>query len=371
MKMTFILMITTLGFLSLVIPHLTTLAQDVRPENEIATVKELIRLLGSDQFEVREDAQKRLVDIGPAALKDLQDALKDPDSEIQNRASVCISEIKSDMVVTELVVQLQKGPLEMRIEAACLLNNLGPAAAKAVPALIGAMEDAPSTLRCPAMGALGEIGPAAKKAIPRMMAIAEDPNEPIEIRTVAISCVGTFGTLADEMIPRLLKQTQNNNVDMVRIATGALGRVGKNKESLVPELLKLLRHNDEWVRCTAASALGRIGKQPQIVVPALICLMKTEKVMVNSAGPRQKILYGLEQFGPQAKSAIPMLLELISNKEENEELRQIAISVLESMGKEARITIPTLTKLLESPEYVFLHHEIKRTINSINMQENK
>lgn len=61
---------------------------------DAARIDRLIRDLGAQEFEVREKAQKELVEIGPAALPALRKALEDADAERAHRARRAIDEIE-------------------------------------------------------------------------------------------------------------------------------------------------------------------------------------------------------------------------------------------------------------------------------------
>jgi hypothetical protein len=56
-------------------------------------IKEMIRRLGDDSFDVREKASADLVAAGPAAAPALRQAAKDPDTEVARRAQECLEKI--------------------------------------------------------------------------------------------------------------------------------------------------------------------------------------------------------------------------------------------------------------------------------------
>src|SRR5262245_20762376 len=55
----------------------------------------LIRQLGADSFQEREQASAGVVSLGRAALPQLRQAAKDPDPEIAQRAQACVELIES------------------------------------------------------------------------------------------------------------------------------------------------------------------------------------------------------------------------------------------------------------------------------------
>lgn len=60
---------------------------------DAAKLKTLVRQLGDDSFDVREEATQDLVRLGSVARQPLEEALKDPDVERARRAALCLSRI--------------------------------------------------------------------------------------------------------------------------------------------------------------------------------------------------------------------------------------------------------------------------------------
>jgi hypothetical protein len=65
-------------------------------EGDEQRMRQLVRQLGSDSFEAREEASRALTERGTVALKLLRAALNDPDKEIARRAEACIGEIEAN-----------------------------------------------------------------------------------------------------------------------------------------------------------------------------------------------------------------------------------------------------------------------------------
>src|SRR5262249_47450728 len=59
----------------------------------IDQMKELVRKLGDDNFEVREKAVKELTALGKAAVPLLRDAARSSDPEVARRARLCLEQI--------------------------------------------------------------------------------------------------------------------------------------------------------------------------------------------------------------------------------------------------------------------------------------
>jgi hypothetical protein len=74
---------------------LDVLRKRTLPETESGKIKQLIKQLGDDSFDKREQASEDLVRLGNQAEGLLQQAVKDPDVEISRRAEECLRRIKS------------------------------------------------------------------------------------------------------------------------------------------------------------------------------------------------------------------------------------------------------------------------------------
>jgi hypothetical protein len=77
---------------------LAYLKKQVRAGDRRARAARLVKDLGDDDFDVREQAEKDLIELGPAALPALRAALKSKDLEVVKRAERCIKEIGPERV---------------------------------------------------------------------------------------------------------------------------------------------------------------------------------------------------------------------------------------------------------------------------------
>ena len=128
----------------------------------------------------------------------------------------------------------------------------------------------------------------------------------------------------------------------------------------------MLRDKDVQVRRAAAWVLGNIGPEAKAAIPDLVGLLQDKKCSLGgcfdpgrnrarfhpgahdvtpgqNAAIRGAAAVALGTIGPEAKSAIPTLAELLDDKD----LRREAASALGNMGPEAKIATPALTGLLQ------------------------
>jgi hypothetical protein len=148
----------------------------------IDQMKELVRKLGDDDFEVREKAVKELTALGKAAVPLLRDATKSADPEVARRARLCLQEIGPG-----------EGPPVNRsaslIAAVHLLGVRKPAGAAEVllNALPGAAEEVAREIRA-ALYAIGQ----AKGPPDESLVKALDDEDPVK-KAAARAALGKDG----------------------------------------------------------------------------------------------------------------------------------------------------------------------------------
>lgn len=110
-------------------------------------VQRHIKSLGTEKFAEREEAQRRLVEMGLPVLPVLRGALADFDPEIRTRAKDCITQIERNRDIAALIGQLKSKSAKERLEAVDRLSGLGPHAGPAIKALIEVLDDPDSKVR--------------------------------------------------------------------------------------------------------------------------------------------------------------------------------------------------------------------------------
>jgi HEAT repeat protein len=186
-------------------------------------VLNLIRDLGSDEFEVREHASAQLVALGEAAVPRLREHKDSHDPEVARRVKECLTELARlpilnvPLIVTRLLVQRQ-------VEAAVpvLIEHLGNTADPDVeeeiyygledlavkdghvhPALEAALADANSSRRAAAACLLGRLGDARVKA--KVRQLLNDPDARVRLRA-AQALLASHESAAVQVLIELLKE---------------------------------------------------------------------------------------------------------------------------------------------------------------------
>ena len=136
----------------------------------------------------------------------------------------------------------------------------------------------------------------------------------------------------EQKVEKLIKQLQDQNVDVRMNTVRALGKIGtpeaiKAAEDAIPFLIQQLQNDqDKWVRMLAAMALGPIGEGAVNAVPALIQALQDQDVSV-----RYYAAYALGKIGQDAKDAVPALIQALQN-DHNVRGRDSATIALEKIG---------------------------------------
>ena len=121
----------------------------------------------------------------------------------------------------------------------------------------------------------------------------------------------------------------NRTIDFVDEAR-VRGQVLVDGQDVMPALIDVLRDGDEGpdVRGGAAWALGEIGPEAKPAVPALIELLEHENDWA-----REMAAGALGRIGPEAEEAIPMLEQVADKENEDPYVRLAAREALETLGR--------------------------------------
>jgi HEAT repeat protein len=128
-----------------------------------------------------------------------------------------------------------------------------------------------------------------------------------------------------------------------------LGWIGEPAKPAVPALISAAknRHSSALpiVQPVAASALGLIGDARPDVVAMLTGLLKDERVQ-SDGNNYSAVVYALGRLGPEARDAVPVLLEQLQDKTNRN--RWYVLSALRGIGPGAAAAVPTLARSVEA-----------------------
>ncbi|MEN6449155.1 MAG: HEAT repeat domain-containing protein [Thermoguttaceae bacterium] len=369
----------------------------IGPEAKTA-IPTLVNLLRDGHSGLPDSASKSLAKIGPAAIPALKDFLSDSskDKWVRRRAASTLGQIGAATVpalrelsndksvefrcavvdaleqasstgagakaaVPVLARLLTDPDLNVRNTAARAVSRIGPKAEPAIPALVTLLrhrDTYPMVFGDEAAVALGKIGPAA---IPAIMELLKDKD--VQCRWAAVSALKEVGSAAVPVLVRSLKNKSLNS-DEVFAVEMALGRIGS---PAVSTLVECLNNPAAYVRCRAASALREAGP-PKSAIPALSKMLREREERTQYAAAMALVRLGkaaipalldvlkersagawyaadaLGKIGPEARTAVPILTELLRDK--NRRIRLSAASALADIDPKAEVTMPVLVELL-------------------------
>ncbi|MGH7225278.1 MAG: HEAT repeat domain-containing protein [Gemmataceae bacterium] len=139
----------------------------------------------------------------------------------------------------------------------------------------------------------------------------------------------------------LIKQLQSGDNEARRAAAVALGDGGADSKTAVPTLIKALKDRDTFVRRFSARALGSIGPDAASAVRDLTQALNDRKPEVRDEAARA--------LGKLGSSGVASLIAIVRDDGKDAAMRRQAIDSLGSLGSAARSAVPVLTELVKEP----------------------
>jgi HEAT repeat protein len=295
---------------------------------------------------VRVHAAHVLGEIGPESpevVPTLIEALKDKDAIVCKEAAVSLGKIgpQAKSAAPELVRLLEGGNPIVRRAAAASLGMIEPDAQVAVPALLKALKDADGPTRIQAIMSLGQVG-EPEQVIPLLIPILRERGgaggSPSSAAQAALQAIGP------KTVPALIEALSDQQAETRLASLRILGRFGNQARAAVSRITALLQDPDELVCVNAAEALWKVDRRAQAAIPVLIQGLKNQQ----SWPIRSDASYILGQIGPEAKAAVPALIELL--RDQYDDIRRNAIEALGRIGPEAKTAVPALRAALQDEE---------------------
>lgn len=124
-------------------------------------------------------------------------------------------------------------------------------------------------------------------------------------QTAAYALRDVIKPSAAELLPWVTSVLKSPNVMARRQAVFLLGTVGDGAEQAAPYLGKALDDPDRWLRQMAAQSLNWIGPKAKPALPQILVALQTD-------GPSFNLVRTLENLGPDAQTAVPLLNKYLS-----------------------------------------------------------
>ena len=293
-----------------------------------------------DQFrngeseQVRRDAAEAIRRLGPGAVIEALDAVVDvaPGGNSYNVAKAAIPvlvELGPEMV-DALAQGLESDREDVRVAAAYILCQIGPASKGAVEQLGGLLDDPNRWVRWFAVESVGNIGPDAAVYVDGLIPLVEHEDSRTRLR--AVEALGRIGPDAKAAVPMLSRAQEKDYEGAVRRAAKvALYQINLDEiaaESLdsaseeVRGLIGRLQEGDEFDSVAAAEALSKIGPQSIDAIPALAQALRRDEKWLRAA-----VAETLGTMGTEAEPVVPILRRVA--EDDDPEVRAAARSALE------------------------------------------
>jgi HEAT repeat protein len=313
--------------------------------------------------------------------------LKDKDPEVRLRAAEFLNELgpKAEPFLPELVEALADSDWKVAGTAEGTLWQIGRAA---VPPVLDVLQDKRPLVRAHALLVVGgwkvagQFEPATKAALPKILAALRD--EDALVRRCAVAALRGFGKESEAVLPALVAALKDKTVwhhpqdGRGTIAVDAAWYLDNFGSPAVPALLDAINDEDRRLSDTALDSLGRIAARDKsvvpVVLPVLIKILQDEKQFpkrlhaigalpispeVKQAVPalrdnlrfpalRNAVLWAFrDKVGPSAEPAVPDILAIAQDKEQEVPTRQEAVQALGAVGPAAKAAIPFLTEVVK------------------------
>jgi predicted Zn finger-like uncharacterized protein len=262
-----------------------------------------------------------------AAVRQLEEALKDPEPSVRVSAAEALWALKAkpaDELLETFIAGLKDFDPYVRYLAARGLTAMRREARDAAPALEVALSDEDATVRWRAAGALWGIGPPAKAQVPRLITTMKEDKD-ARTRLTAAYAVWEISRQKDG-VPVLSAALKHQELTIRQTAVLFLKQMcndAKNERlpfadkpgkialaDAVPALIAALEDKDAEVRGSAAVTLGIIGPDARAAVPGLTQALKT-----GDPEFKAEAAFALGHIGPAAKAAAPALADALKDRD--------------------------------------------------------
>jgi esterase/lipase superfamily enzyme/HEAT repeat protein len=235
---------------------------------------------------------------------------------------------------------------QFRDLAADALGAIGPRAREAVPVLIRVFSDVEEaeSLRCTAALALGKIGEDADEAAPHLIVVLSNEADDDSVRSDAITALSKVGAPAAQAVPALLSLFENpHDVNLWSSALQTLAEYESAADEAVPVLVGLLDQEDPYLRSAAARALADIGRTPSDAQAALFGILLDVDSDDDAQAAAAAALAGI---GPPAVAA---LIDQLDAADQHDAAR--AAAALARIGPDAAVATNRLKRMLRDEGY--------------------
>jgi len=272
----------------------------------------------------------------------LLETLRDSNAEVRRAVILSLGRLgKGNQGVEEAIGKFVHDPDQpTRIDATVALANLGKVDDSAIPTIMEALASKEEATAKSAARVLGDVGAGnPDKVLPALMAALDKGAEPLSRNSVRV--LRYMKAKAVPALPRIAalyeKVDQATRVEV----TEALVAIDSKGDYAIPAMIKSLDSPESKERREALIGLLRFRSKVELFLDPLIGELK------DKDPENQLLVVGiLKGLGPQAKKAVPELLQLTEDSNSNLPLRNAAIGALSSFTPPTQKILDALGKSL-------------------------
>jgi HEAT repeat protein len=293
-------------------------------------------------------------DAGPNLIDQLENHR---DSSIRTNAAIALGILNQELHSSDITRAVDKlgqrmtddGQTIVRFHATLALTRFGPDAKPVLNKLVLTSKDGPSwEIRKAAVIALGAAGGDKDKgpdprAVNALVAALSDKCA--QVRLEAVIALGVLGkpaakTEADTVLTALTGRFKDHDKMVAIWAHASYMAVDGINAKKLSEIAAYLKNTDVTVRCHAAKALSMFGSDAEAHIPELVETLHDKQPAAASAAAEALAHMDKDLKGDKPKSVakvtarikkevLPIMADMVKEKDLDEGLRQVLLSVLE------------------------------------------
>jgi hypothetical protein len=320
-------------------------------ENVANTYRSITNLM--PLFEALRESMDGLVDAGadpdPGIRADALSVLRDL-VEVRNRLEGWRAEFQRYTKEAPKGAQARQAVQDQIDLSKRLPDPLAKGVLRGAGALAAGLKHPDPDVRLAAMEVLEEMGPNAEAALPAVIGALGDRDK--FVRWAAVRVLGRFAPRdAKEVVPALVPLVGTRDGDFARAVAGLLSKYGADAAPAVPALAKAIRSGEPQARIAYLQTLPALGAAGADAIPSIRQLLRPDPKGARIApspyppafapsgppkyddpGVRAAAAEALGRFGALAASAEPELREALNDEDTNVR-RAAADALLRIRGK--------------------------------------
>ncbi|MGI9242586.1 MAG: HEAT repeat domain-containing protein [Verrucomicrobiales bacterium] len=315
----------------------------------------LERGLESEHASVRFVALDALAELGKIARPlepKFRKASNDPVAGVRLAALVVLESVGADPQRLATILRRRSGDdsAAVRAIAVRLLGKSREGHRQAYELVDRALGDEDPAVRLAAVAALEEFGSEAEASMPKLVMLAKGADG--ASRLVILRTLAAVGGGASEALPMVRESLDDSDPQVRGAAISALVAIEPGGESLTEVLSKMLADDDPAVRHPAIEGLGQRGEDARSAAPLLFELLEREEDRAEALDALRRI-----------RSLDPDLyISALDNREPR--VRLFACEALGRLGKKAEKALPQLEHLTKD-RYDFVRRRASDAIKRI------